>query len=74
MKVVIRLSAKQEAKALPILLRHSPGTVLPGRTYVISEEAARALRAAGVGFTELANEGSRRFESSATGARKVHIL
>ena len=57
MKVVVRFSARQEAQALPILLRHSPGAILPERTYVIGEEAARALRAAGVEFTELAREG-----------------
>jgi hypothetical protein len=56
MNVVIRLSAKQEARALPILLRHSPGTVLSDRTYVISEEAAKALREAGVEFSELGRE------------------
>jgi hypothetical protein len=55
-KVVIRLTAKQEEKALPILLRHSPGTVLPERTYVISEDAVRALRQAGVEFTEVGSE------------------
>jgi hypothetical protein len=56
MKVVIRLSAKQEARALPILLRHSPGAVLPDRTYVISEGAAKALHDAGVEFDELSRE------------------
>ncbi|HEY7428124.1 MAG TPA: hypothetical protein VH682_28080 [Gemmataceae bacterium] len=56
MKVMIRLSAREELKALPILLRHSPGMGLPNRTYVISTEAARALREAGVRFTELASE------------------
>jgi hypothetical protein len=56
MKVTIRLSAREELKALPILLRHSPGTVLPDRTYVISPEATQALREAGVQFTELASE------------------
>jgi hypothetical protein len=56
MNVVIRLSAKQEALALPILLRHSPGTVLAERTYVISEGAVNALREAGVEFTELGRE------------------
>jgi hypothetical protein len=56
MKVTIRLSAREELKALPILLRHSPGTLLPDRTYVISPEAVRALREAGVRFTELASE------------------
>jgi hypothetical protein len=56
MKVVIRLTSREELKALPILLRHSPGMVLPDRTYVISEEAAQALRTAGVKFTELGRE------------------
>jgi hypothetical protein len=56
MKVMIRLTAREELKALPILLRHSPGMGLPNRTYVIGIEAARALRAAGVRFTELGRE------------------
>ena len=56
MKVVIRLSAKQERKALPILLRHSPGTILPDRTYVLAEEAVQALREEGVEFTEVSRE------------------
>jgi hypothetical protein len=55
MKVIIRLSSREEAKALTILLRHSPGTVLPDRTYVISEEAANALKNGGGKFTELSN-------------------
>jgi hypothetical protein len=53
MKIVIRLTAREELKAIPILLRHSPGMGLPDRTYVISAEAAKALREAGVEFTEL---------------------
>ena len=56
MKVVIHLSAREEAKALPILLRHSPGMVLRDRTYVLSSEAVRALRNARVEFTELSRE------------------
>jgi hypothetical protein len=52
MNVVIQMTKREEAKALPILLRHTPGAVLPERTYVISEEAARALREAGVTFKE----------------------
>jgi hypothetical protein len=55
-KVVIRLSAREELKALPILLRHSAGMGLPDRTYVIGADAARALREAGVLFTELGSE------------------
>jgi len=56
MKVIIRMTNREEAKALPILLRHSPGTVLPERTYIISEEAVRALREAGITFTELSRD------------------
>ena len=56
MKVMVRFSAREELEALPILLRHSPGMGLPDRTYVISAEAVRALRDAGVQFTELASE------------------
>jgi hypothetical protein len=51
--VAIRLSPREELKALPILYRHSPGTVLRGRIYIIREEAASALRDAGVRFTVL---------------------
>jgi len=53
MKVVIQMSAREELKALPILLRHSPGMVLPERTYILSEQAVEALRQAGVRFTVL---------------------
>ncbi len=70
MNVVIRFSAREELKALPILLRHSPGTVLPERTYVISLEAARALREAGVKFTELGSEADPpRLEGAPSGER-----
>ena len=58
MTAVIRLSPAEELKAIPILLRHSSGSILPDRTYVISESAVRALRAAGVRFTELIRESS----------------
>jgi len=53
MKIIIRLTARQEAKALPILLRHSPGMVLPDRTYVLSEEAVTKLRDVGIRFQEI---------------------
>jgi hypothetical protein len=51
--MIIQLSEVEEVKALPILLRHSPGTVLPNRIYVVSEDAAKQLREAGVEFTAL---------------------
>lgn len=56
MKVCIQFSAREELKALPILLRDSPGVALPDRTYVVSVDAAKRLREAGVRFTELSRE------------------
>jgi hypothetical protein len=56
MKVVIRLSKEEEVKALPILLRHSQGMVLPERTYILSEGALKALRNANVRFSELTRD------------------
>ncbi len=53
MKIIIHLSSDEEAKALPILLRHSPGMILPGRTYVLGEDAVGSLRNAGIRFTQL---------------------
>ncbi|MEO8496884.1 MAG: hypothetical protein ABI614_17575 [Planctomycetota bacterium] len=53
MKVVIQLTKDAEAKALTILLRHSPGTVLQNRTYVVDTEAATELRQSGIEFTDL---------------------
>jgi hypothetical protein len=53
MKLLIRMTKVEEAKALPILLRHSPGTVLENRTYLLSSDAVNSLRQAGVRFEEL---------------------
>lgn len=54
MSVVLQFSKSEEAKALPLLLRHSPGTVLANRTYVVDETAIGILREAGIGFCEIA--------------------
>ena len=56
MKVVIQMSEEDELKALPILLRHSPGMMLRNGTYVVSVDAARRLRQEGVEFAELGRE------------------
>jgi len=56
MKVVIQMSEEEERKALPILLRHSPGMMLRNGTYVVSADAARTLRQDGVQFVELGRE------------------
>jgi len=55
-KIIIQLSREEEVKALPILLRHSPGMVLPERTYVLGEDAVGLLRNAGIRFTQLSRE------------------
>jgi len=70
MKTIIQMSEAEEAKALPILLRHSSSTVLPHRIYVVSEEAAKKLREAGVQFTELSCESNApRLEGVGSGER-----
>ena len=53
MKIAVRFTKAEELKAVSILMRHSPGMMLPGDVYVISTEAAAALRNAGVRFTEV---------------------
>ena len=56
MKIVIQLTESQEQDALPVLLRHSSGIILPDRRYVIDDDAVKALKDAGVGFTELSRD------------------
>ena len=58
MKIVIQVCPRDSAKAWALLVRHSPGVALPDRTFVVSEEAARALRDAGIRFSELSREAS----------------
>jgi hypothetical protein len=53
MSVVLQFTSDDEALALPILLRHSPGTVLANHTYVVDDAAANALRDAGIVFREV---------------------
>jgi len=58
MKAAIQMSKEEEAKALPILLRHSPGMILRGGTYILSEDVLKLLRTAGVRFSEVSREAS----------------
>jgi hypothetical protein len=53
MQVMIRFTARQEERALPIILRQKPGMVLPGRTYLLAEDVIDLLRAEGIRFKEL---------------------
>ena len=56
LKLVIEFDAANEARALPILLRHSPGMALRGRTYVVGEAAVQTLRASGIRFAGIGSE------------------
>jgi hypothetical protein len=58
MKIVIQVSPRDSARAWSLLVRHSPGVALPDRVFVVSEEAVRVLRAAGIRFSELSREAS----------------
>jgi hypothetical protein len=58
MKIAIQVSPRDSAKAWSLLVRHSPGMALPARAFVVSEEAVRALREAGIRFSELSREAS----------------
>ncbi len=69
MSVVIQISEQDSERAFGILVRHSPGTALPDRTYILSEDAVQALRDAGIEFREIAR-GSEAFDKGAfTGER-----
>jgi len=70
MRIVIQVSAADDAKAWALLQRHSPGMALPGRTFVVSEDAVRALQEAGIRFTELSRDAvSGRAEGAVAGER-----
>ena len=56
MKAVIQFTKPEEARALPILLRHSSGTILPNRTYVLEEEAVAELSKSGIRFVAISRE------------------
>jgi predicted Fe-Mo cluster-binding NifX family protein len=56
MKIIIQLSKKEEAKAPPILLRYTPGMILPERNYALGEEAVASLRNTGIRFTQASRE------------------
>jgi hypothetical protein len=58
MRTVIRVSPRDIGKAWALLVRHSPGVALPDGVFVVSEEAVRALREAGIRFSVLSREAS----------------
>jgi hypothetical protein len=56
MNVVIQFTKPEEARALPLILRHSAGAVLPNRTYVLAEESVAELRKSGIRFVTLSDD------------------
>ena len=56
MKAVIQFTKPEESRALPIILRHSAGAILPNRTYVLDEEALAELSKLGIRFVTLSHE------------------
>lgn len=54
MKHVIQIAPEDDVRAWGILVRHSPGIALPNRIVIVSDEAVKTLREAGVRFDELA--------------------
>jgi hypothetical protein len=70
MRIIIRVAAKDSARAWGVLVRHSPGAALPNRTFIVSPEAAAALREAGVRITEIGrDDGQPTARESRTGER-----
>jgi hypothetical protein len=70
MGVILQFSQEEEAKALSILLRHSPGALLPNRVYVVDRSVLPALLDAGIAFQEIMPPGSApRLEEATAGER-----
>lgn len=53
MSIVLQFTAEEEVKAIPILLRHSPGAILPNRTYLVDQGLVALLRDAQITFREM---------------------
>lgn len=59
-----------DVKAWNVVQRHSPGMALPNRTYVVNDDAIKALREAGVRFTEVSRgTGRPRVQGALAGER-----
>jgi hypothetical protein len=70
MRVFIQIAETDSARAWALLVRHSPGTALPDRTFIVSEDATRALREAGIKFEEISRDPGVPWEGgSVTGER-----
>jgi hypothetical protein len=71
MKILIQLSEREEAKALPILLRQSPGVALHNRMYVVMRPALEALREAGIAFRIVSRNENSFADRGATAGERI---
>jgi hypothetical protein len=55
-RMLIKVVASDRAKALALLVRHSPGMALPGDSFVVSPDAVRALRKAKVRLSVISSD------------------
>ena len=69
MKIVIQVAAPDDAQAWDLLQRHSPGVALPNRTYIVSEQAMRALVKARIRFSEVSRQAAAQTAGVAAGER-----
>jgi hypothetical protein len=71
MKMVIQVAQRDDARAWSLLQRHSPGVALPNRTFVISHEAADALREEGVRFVVLSSRSDAPVEEGVAAGERI---
>jgi hypothetical protein len=69
MRIVIQISEQDDARAWFLLQRQFSGIALPNRTFVVPEEAVRALRAAGIKYAEISRDGALQLQGAIAGER-----
>ena len=69
MKIVVQISEQDDARAWSLMQRRFSGIALPNRTFVLPEEAVRALRKAGIRYTEISRDGVLQPQGAIAGER-----
>jgi hypothetical protein len=55
-RMLIKVTPSDNAKAWALLVRHSPGMALPDQTFLVSPEAVQTLRKAKVRFSVISSD------------------
>jgi hypothetical protein len=71
MKVVIRISKRDDTKAWGVLQRHSPGVALPNRMFVVSSAAADELRRQKIDFVVLSDDAAPHLGQGVTAGERI---